>query len=199
LKIFNNHNASYFNFALAILIFLFISTGCEKNIEVIKSLGNIKELPEVSAQDFETIFSDSAKVKAKAVAKVMNLYNTPEKQYYEFPKGILVYQYDSLMEIEATIKADFTIYYNNKKIWEARNDVVAKNLKKNEQLYTEELFWDQNKGIIYSTKFTKIINSDGVFYGDGGFESNQDFTKWHLIGVKGTVNVKESESAQPNP
>jgi LPS export ABC transporter protein LptC len=199
LKIFKKHNARFFSYTLAILSILFILTGCEKNIEIIKSLGNFKELPEVSAEDFETLFSDSAKVKAKAVAKVMNLYNTPEKQYYEFPKGILVYQYDSLMEIEATIKADYAIYYNNKKIWEARNDVVAKNLKKNEQLYTEELFWDQNKGIIYSTKFTKIINSDGVFYGDGGFESNQDFTKWHLIGVKGTVNVKESESAQQNP
>jgi LPS export ABC transporter protein LptC len=199
LKILKNHNTIFFKHSLVILYILITLSGCEKNIEVIKSLGNVKILPAVSAQDMEVIYSDSAKIKMKVIAKSMNMYNSPEKQYKEFPKGILVFQFDSLLQVEATIKADYAIIRDNKKIWEARNDVVAKNLKKNEQLYTEELFWDQNRGIIYSTKFTKIINSDGVFYGDGGFQANQDLSKWHLIGVKGKVNIKENEDAKPNP
>lgn len=199
MKILKNHNTIFFKHSLVILYILITLSGCEKNIEVIKSLGNVKILPAVSAQDMEVIYSDSAKIKMKVIAKSMNMYNSPEKQYKEFPKGILVFQFDSLLQVEATIKADYAIIRDNKKIWEARNDVVAKNLKKNEQLYTEELFWDQNRGIIYSTKFTKIINSDGVFYGDGGFQANQDLSKWHLIGVKGKVNIKENEDAKPNP
>jgi LPS export ABC transporter protein LptC len=196
LKKSETHINLFFNYTIIIICGLLLLSGCEKNIEVIKSLGNIKVLPAVSAQDMEVLYSDSAKIKMKVTAKLMNMYNIPEKQYKEFPKGILVYQYDSVMQVEATIKADYAIIYDNKKVWEARNDVVAKNLKKNEQLFTEELFWDQTKGIIYSTKFTKIINSDGVFYGDGGFQANQDLSKWHLIGVKGKVNIKENGDAQ---
>ncbi len=170
-----DHITIFFGHILQFLFILLIMTGCEKNIEVIKSLGNVKVLPAVTAQDMEVLYSDSARIKMKVIAKLMNMYNSLDKQYKEFPKGILVYQYDSLMQVQATIKADYAIIRDNKKVWEAHNDVVAKNLKKNEQLYTEELFWDETRGIIYSTKFTKIINSDGVFYGDGGFEATQAF------------------------
>ena len=103
------------------------------------------------------------------------------------------------MHVIATITANYALYRENKKLWEARNDVVAKNFEKNEQLYTEELFWDQNKGILYSHKFTKIINADGVFYGDGGFTSKEDFSYWKLIGIKGKVNIKDNDSTQTNP
>ncbi|MBS1234211.1 MAG: hypothetical protein H6R34_775, partial [Bacteroidetes bacterium] len=44
---------------------------------------------------------------------------------------------------------------------------------------------------IYSDQFTKIINADGTFYGEKGFEARQDLSKWKLKGSKGTVNVKD--------
>jgi LPS export ABC transporter protein LptC len=185
----------YFNI---FLIFLGI-TGCENNIEVIKNITNVREIPSLSGENVEILYSDSGKVKMKVVARVLNKYNSPDKQYIEFPKGIIIYKYDSVFQIEASVKADWALYKEKLKLWEARDAVEAKNLKENEQLFTEELFWDQNKHIIYSKKFTKIINSDGVFYGDGGFESNESLSKWHLIGVKGKVNIKDSENGKTNP
>lgn len=178
------------------LLILLITESCENNIEVIKNLTSVKDIPAVSAQEMEIIYSDSAKVRMKVIAKVLNKFNTPEKQYIEFPKGIIIYQYDSGMQVTAIIQANYALYRENKKLWEARDDVIAKNLIKNEQLYTEELFWDQSKGNIYSTKFTKIINADGVFYGDGGFTSKEDFSYWKLIGIKGKVNIKENDSTK---
>lgn len=184
---------------IACILLLFCIIGCENNIEVIKNLTNVKEIPAVSAKDMEILYSDSSRIRFKVVAKVLNKYNTPEKQYIEFPSGIVLFKYDSLMQVVAIIKANFALYRENQKLWEARNDVEAKNLEKNEQLYTEELFWDQNKGIIYSNKFTKIINPDGVFFGDGGFTSKEDLSYWKLIGIKGKVNIKDSDSTQTNP
>jgi len=191
-----------FRFCLKLLLFLlvfFFIESCENNIEVIKNLTSVKDLPSVSAQEIEILYSDSAKIRIKVDAKVLNKYNTPEKQYFEFPQGITLYKYDSSLQVVAIIKANYALYRENVKLWEARDDVVAKNLEKNEQLYTEELFWDQNKGIIYSNKFTKIINPDGVFYGDGGFTSKEDLSYWKLIGIKGKVNIKDNDSTQTNP
>ncbi len=197
---FSTIRSPFFVHWLSFTICLFlILTGCENNIETIKNITNTKDLPQVSAEDMEILYSDSARVKMKIVAKQLDKYNSNEKDYIEFPKGIIVYQYDSALNIVSEISADYAIYRDKQKLWETRNDVVAKNLKKNEQLFTEELFWNQQKGTIYSTKFTKIINSDGVFCGDGGFTAKEDLSDWKLIGVKGTVNVKDQDSASQNP
>ncbi len=173
---------------LIIFSSVLVFSGCENNIEVIKSITNTKDIPVVSAQDVEIVYSDSSYMKFKAVAKVLNKFNSREKKYIEFPKGIIIYKYDTTMQIEAIIRANYAKYFEEKKLWEARNDVVALNLLKNEQLYTEELIWDQNKKIIFSNKFTKIINPDGVFYGDGGFNAKEDLSYWKLLGIKGKVN-----------
>lgn len=47
--------------------------------------------------------------------------------------------------------------------------------------------------MIYSKVFTKITNVDGVYYGEEGFESDQDFDNYKLIGSSGTVNVEDEE------
>jgi LPS export ABC transporter protein LptC len=178
-----------------------VNIGCENDIQVVNKISNTKELPVFSANNFEMVYSDSTKVKMKLTTKLANRYNIPEKQYWEFPKGIIVYQYDSAMKVVSTIKANYAIYRDNIKIWEARSNVVAKNLTKNEQLYTEELFWDQNKRLIYSTKFTKIINTENVLYGDQGFESKDDMSNWKLFGGKGkiTINEDEKNNEEQNP
>lgn len=183
-----------------LIVLIAIISGCENNIQQIKTITNLKEVPVISSDDMEIIYSDSAKVQFKVVTRQLSKYNTPEKQYVEFPKGMTVYKYDRNKNIEAIIKANYAIYYESQKLWEAHDNVEAKNLKKNEQINTEELFWDQTKGRIYSTKFTKIENADGVFTGEGGFESREDLTKWTLKGSKGKVNIKdEINNAQENP
>jgi LPS export ABC transporter protein LptC len=178
---------------------ILILNSCENNIEVINSLTNRKELPFVSANNAEGVYSDSGKVKFKMIAKEYEMYVNVDKPYTLFPKGLTVYLYDSLMQIESVINAQYAIYHQKEKLWEARNDVEAKNVKKNEQINTEEMFWDQNKAIIYSNKFTRIVNQDGVFTGEGGFIASETLSWWKLKGIKGTVNIKESDNNEKNP
>jgi LPS export ABC transporter protein LptC len=178
-----------------IILILFLGQiSCENNIEVVKNLGELKDAPMVSAQEVEILYSDSAKIKLRITAPEINRFTQPNKQYTEFPKGIKVEQFDTNLQVIAVIEAKYAIYYENKNLWEARNNVIARNLIKNEELNSEELFWDQAKGIIYSHKFARISNDDGVFYGEGGFEAKEDLSQWHMVGIKGKVNVKENFS-----
>jgi len=174
------------------IITVFIISSCENSIEVIRNIGNEKELPQVSADSIEILYSDSARVKIQIIAPSIVRYNLPNKMYTEFVKGLTVNQFDSAKNIEATITAEHAIYRDQEKLWKAWGNVLARNHKSGEELSTEELFWDQQKGIIYSTKFSRISNPDGVFYGDGGFEAKEDMSQWHMIGIKGSVNIKDN-------
>lgn len=183
------YNKVYIIFFISIV---FIISSCENNIEVIRNMGKEKDLPQVSADNIEILYSDSARVKIQIISPSIVRYNLPNKMYTEFSKGLTVNQYDTAHNIEATITAQHAVYRDQEKLWKAWGNVLARNHKSGEELSTEELFWNQEKGIIYSTKFSRISNADGVFYGDGGFEAKEDMSQWHMIGIKGSVNIKDN-------
>ncbi|MBN2350627.1 MAG: LPS export ABC transporter periplasmic protein LptC [Bacteroidales bacterium] len=172
------------------MIFLF---SCETDIEKINALTNIPQLADQTGIDVEVAYSDSGKLKSEFSTPELFKYSKAEEPYYEFPSGIFVKLYDNSEKLESTIEAKYAIYYFEKGLWEARNNVIAKNVQNGDRLDTEHLFWDTESRKIYSEKFSKIVNEDGVFYGENGFEADQDMTKWKLIGSKGTVTVKEDQ------
>lgn len=167
--------------------------SCENDIEKINTLTSLYNYPDLSGQKVEMIYSDSAKVRMKLIAEEIKQYSRTETPYIEFPKGIEVQFYNDTLGVTAQLNANYAIYYNKSKIWEARGNVIAKNYEKGEQLNSEELFWDENKEIIYSNIFSRIENKDGTFYGSNGFEADQKLTKWKLKGSRGTVRFKENE------
>ena len=180
-------------YLLALLTAVLSFTGCENDIEKINRLTEGSTFPKVTGTNIEIIFSDSAKVRVQILSPELAQYPDVERPYLEFPKGLEVFFYDDSMKIESSIRANYTIYYSEEKFWHATGDVVAQNLANGDQLNTEELFWDEEKELIYSNTFTKIQNEDGIFYGKNGFESNQNLNNWRLKGSSGTVNVRDEE------
>ena len=157
-------------------------------------------MPEISADNVEIIYSDSGFVRMKLEAKYIRQFSKVEDPYIEFPEGIYVRFYDDSLNVESEIRANYAIYHTDDKLWDARGNVVASNLKNGEKLNTEQLFWDENKKTIYSNSFSRIETQDGTFYGQDGFESNQRFSKWKLKSSRGTVNIKdEPPNEQENP
>ena len=172
---------------------LMIISGCENDIEKVNRLTEGANYPTIKGDNIEVIFSDSAKVKVQVLAPVFLQYNNAERPYVEFPEGVEVYFYDDSLRIESQVRADHATYYNEEKLWHATGNVVAKKLTNGDQLNTEELFWDEEKELIYSNTFTRIQNEDGTFYGKDGFESHQNLNNWQLKGSSGTVNVRDEE------
>lgn len=175
------------------LTLIFFTLSCENDIEKINALTNELNMPEQTGFDVEVTYSDSAKIIGKLFAPELYKHTKDKEPYIEFPKGIKVIFYDDNEKFESYIRANWAIFHEKEELWEVRNDVVARNVQKGEQLNTEQLFWDQKLGIIYSKKFSKIVNEDGTFYGENGFESKEDLSKWKLIGSKGTVNVSDEQ------
>ncbi|MFO7935805.1 MAG: LPS export ABC transporter periplasmic protein LptC [Bacteroidales bacterium] len=177
----------------ALILGMILSAGCENDIERINMLTDETVRPRIEGSNVEVIYSDSATVKVQILAPSYRQFSETEEPYMEFPEGIEVFFYNDSMEIESEIRADHTIYYPEEGLWHASGNVVAKQLDNGDALNTEELFWDEEKHIIYSNTFTRIQNEDGTFYGKRGFESDQALTNWQLKGSSGTVNVQDEE------
>ncbi len=182
---------------LPVLILAGSVISCKNDIETINALNNEIKLPDQSGFNIEITYTDSGRIQGKIYAAEVNKYDRGEEPYVEFPKGMKAVFYDSLERPYAYIKANYAILYEKKQLWEARNQVVAENQLNHDKLETEQMFWDQKEERIYSEKFTRLTNADGISYGEGGFESRQDMSKWRLKGSSGTLNVTNDNLNEP--
>jgi len=178
---------------IVLLLALWLTSSCENDIERINMLTSEIEMPTVSGSNVKVIYSDSAKVKVQILAPVYKNYPSAERPYMEFPDGMEVYFYDDSLMIESEIRADYTIYYTKERLWKATGNVYAHRLTNGDALNTEELFWDEEKQLIYSNVFTRIQNEDNILYGKEGFEAQQNLDNWFLKGTSGEIVVPDEE------
>lgn len=176
-----------------LLMLSLLLLGCENDIERINMLTEQSEIPILKSKNIEVIYSDSAKVKVHIIAPAYQSFPDVERPYDEFPEGMEVYFYDDSMKIESEIRADYTIYYPQEKLWHATGNVIARRLDNGDALNTEELFWDMESEIIYSDSYTRVHNEENILYGKKGFKSDQNLSNWQLIGSSGTINVQDEE------
>ena len=132
------------------------------------------------------------------VTPLVEGYSLAREPYREFRKGVKIttYKDDSLSTVDAVLTANYAIYYENRKLWEAKgNVVVVKSDGKN--LYTQQLFWNQQTKKIYSNVDSKIVQNDGrdVFIGEG-FESDEEFKDWRFRRMKGRMEVEVKPTEQ---
>jgi LPS export ABC transporter protein LptC len=179
---------------LIVLVSIIYLGSCKNEIGQIADLTKDLNLPNQSGKNYEVQYTDSGRLQLKFKAPIVTRFVKKEGgPYYEFPAGIEVIFYDKDANPESKVTSGYAKYFEVKNLWEARDSVVARNLKTNERLDTEQLFWDMNKKLVYSEVFTKITNIDGVYYGEKGFEAAQDMKKYKLIGSSGSMNLKDEE------
>lgn len=178
----------------AILLF----SACENDIEKIKPFTAPENLPEVEATNIETMFTDSGEVrfflKAPRLLRFENRGN--EKSFIEFPDGIELVKYDQNNEIISSITADYAKQFEKEKRWEAKNNVVATNVR-GDTLKTEHLIWEEEQERIHTEEFVKIIRPDQIITGIG-FESDQSLQNWRIKNPKGTIYVDVDNNENSN-
>jgi LPS export ABC transporter protein LptC len=169
----------------------FLFTSCENKIPEIKIYSKEIEPPRITAEGFEMLFSDSSVIRFKLQTPELVSHDNEKEPYTEFPKGVKIEKYDANMKIISSITAQYAKNFVKDDRWEAKNNVVAVNLN-GDTLKTEYLVWDTKKEKIYSDQFVKIIRKDQIITGVG-FESNQDFTAYHIKNPSGHVYVNVGE------
>ena len=143
--------------------------------------------PLIENQDVVTLYSDSAKLLIKLQAPVQQEFENGDGV---FPKGLYVEFYEKPGQITSTLKANYARQDRNKDIYQAKGNVIVNNLAKREKLETEELFWDKNKGEIYTDKFVKVTTAEEVLMGQG-LRANQDFSRYRILKPTGIIDLKE--------
>lgn len=176
-----------------LLLLALVLAGCENDIERINMITDESEAPTIQGTNIRVIYSDSARVKVQIQAPAYKQYPTAERPYMEFEEGLEVYFYNDSAKIESEIRADYTIYYMEERLWHATGNVVAQQFESGDALYTDELFWNENEELIYSDSYTRVISEDNILYGKNGFRSHENLSNWQLIGSSGTINVQDEE------
>jgi len=121
-------------------------------------------------------------------------YSMAHDPYREFRKGIKITIYDENTGAEsATLTANYAIFYEDRKLWEAKGDVVATN-SDGRQLFTSQLFWNQATHKVYSNVDSKIVDGDEVHHCEG-FESDEAMKDWTYRKLKGVTYIEDSDLA----
>ncbi len=180
-----------FQFFLLLIILGLGSVSCENDLEVVQALNDPEKVPDATVEKSEILYYDSAQLKVKIQSPILLRFSLVKEPYYEFPQGIHVQFYDSLKNVKAEVKSKYAIFKEKQKLWEARKDVIVVS-KDGKQLNTEQLFWDQNKKIIYSDKFCRVTTPTANLTGNK-FIASEDFSSYELSQVQGPLKVKDEE------
>lgn len=179
------------SFTASSIVLLAVSLwACESNKpEEIKAITGLEDIPTLIVTKLETTINDSGMVKYRFLTPEMAQYDKKESPYTEFPQGLNVIMYDARGQIDARIKSNYAKFLSNEKLWELKNNVEAVN-QKGDVLNTEQLFWDQNKKLIYSNLFTKVTTKTEILTGIG-FEANERFTTYTFRQPQGIFDIEE--------
>ncbi len=164
--------------------------------KVLSAKVSLETLMSESSDTLTVIVSENGRPSYRFFAPLVEGYSLAREPYREFRKGVSIVTYldDSLRMVDATLCANYAIYYSNLNLWEAKGDVVV--IKHDgKELYTQQLFWNATTKRIYSNVDTKIVDtsSDDLYVGEG-FESDEDMKQWSFRKMKGRMRVDVSQT-----
>lgn len=182
-------------------VLILFSSGCESTQRELDRISK-KQLAVEEAKNVESYLSQGGKAKARLTAPLMIRY-TSDSPRVEFPQTLHTEFFLDPEKLKAQgINIDTNIVEShiyskygkytefNNKVY-LRDSVLAFNVLKKDTLWCDELWWDQEKKIIYTQSRFRFKTHDGQdMKGDGkntGFEAKQDFSEYTLFKSKGTM------------
>jgi LPS export ABC transporter protein LptC len=169
------------------LLFIIISfgvIGCSQTDlkEPVEYTGPLRE-----AENVENYNSENEQIKSKLTAELVYDFANGNR---EFPKGVYIEMYNEFGRLQTTLRANYAEYIKVEDRWRGQGKVEVKNIEKNEQLNTEELFWNPKTKKIYTDKFVTIRLQGDVIYGEG-LDANQDLSDYAIAEPKGEFEVND--------
>lgn len=181
------------SFAIAFLsaVFIVSFTACSTDMKEIQKLTEEEELPVLTVRGLRSVYTTNGNLKMLLTAPKLLRFDQADKSYFEFPEGCRINLYNENLEAESSLKADYAIYHEKEQNAKAQGNVVITNTN-GSILRTEELFLTRAEEKIYSVKPVTITYSDGsIIQGEGGFQSNFDFTIYRFTKVTGIQEIQE--------
>ncbi|MBS1544249.1 MAG: LPS export ABC transporter periplasmic protein LptC [Bacteroidetes bacterium] len=168
-------------FCLLLLVFL---SSCNKKetAQPVEYTGPLRE-----AQDVDVLYAEKDRIKVKMKAKRVLEYKNGDQ---EFPDGLYLEFYSEAGVLASTLRANHAFFFKEENKWKGRGNVEARNIEKQQQLNTEELYWLPATKKIFTEKFVTIKLENEVLYGTG-LDAMQDLSTYTIKEPQGTIEVKD--------
>jgi LPS export ABC transporter protein LptC len=150
--------------------------------------------PLMESTDVEILYSSQGIVLTKIYTAQMVQYENGDKFC---PAGMYATCYDKEKKIIGTLRANTVYHYANSDLWELKGDVEVKGYYKGEdqQLNTEELYWNLKTKEIYTDSFIRLETPNELLTGKG-FQALQDLSYYTLAMPEGYIGADESNWKQ---
>ena len=143
--------------------------------------------PLTEAEDVDMLYTEKDQIKVKMKAKKANELQNGDR---EFPEGIYLEFFDENGKLKSTLVANKAYYFKQEDKWRGRGKVEVKNIEKNQQLNTEELFWKPETKKIFTDKFVTIKTDSEILYGTG-LDATENLSTYTITNPEGEIDVKE--------
>ena len=151
--------------AFAVTTFV-ISCKGEKESEPL----DLSTLPVQTVQGMKAVQSSNGLLQMRMESKLLQRFENDSVSYELFSQGFDVYAYNEEGELETQIKSDVAKHTTTKKKeekWEAYGNVVITNFLKGERMETDTLYWDKEKGRIFTHCLVRMYSPSGYMQGFG--------------------------------
>ena len=173
------HRNTNITIALGVMVMFLLFSACSgRKKELGKAITERDSLPVMDTRGVTTLISDSGVTRYRIVTEEWLVFDRKNPPHWAFEKGVYLENFDSLFQVEASVKSDTAYFFNKEGLWKLMGNVHIQNLK-GEKFDTQLLYWDQNKQKVYSDKFIRIEQPDRIITGRG-FESNQQMTVYTI-------------------
>jgi LPS export ABC transporter protein LptC len=193
----SDHSKYLFPIAALLMGCFFVITSCENDMKEVEGLYK-KKIGVEEANKIESYLSQDGYVKAKLVAPYMLRYQA-DSPYIEFPRTLHVDFFDSLINRESYLDADYGKYFEFERKVLLRDSVLVINIKNGDTLRTQKLWWDQNKSEFYTDDTAYIFQRDKVIVAADGLRAAQNLTNINFRNSSGTLTVPKGDSTAAQP
>jgi len=158
-------------------------------MQEVQDLGK-KKLGIEEARSIEGYISQGGQMKAKLTAPFM-VSHQEDSATIEFPNSLHVdFFADSSLTVESQLFAKYGRYNQNIGRVYLRDSVIAFNIK-GDTMRSDDLYWDQAKGIFYTDTHVRIRTATEKLDGSG-LVADQNFSWWTLKQATGPMLIPDS-------
>ena len=177
-------------FAVVVMLLLFMASCGKENKEVVEVTFDPENTYTLRTTDVSSLISDSGITRYRMNAKEWLVFGKAKEPYSYFPQGVCVEKFDSLFNVEASVKADTAYYWDKKGLYKLIGHVGILS-QEGKKLNTSILYFDQKEDQIYTDEYFELEEGDKIITGIG-FKSNQNMTKYKIFNSQGTFPVSDT-------
>ena len=177
-------------FAVVVMLLLFMASCGKENKEVVEVTFDPENTYTLRTTDVSSLISDSGITRYRMNAKEWLVFGKAKEPYSYFPQGVYVEKFDSLFNVEASVKADTAYYWDKKGLYKLIGHVSILS-QEGKKLDTSILYFDQKEDQIYTDEYFELEEGGKIITGIG-FKSNQNMTKYKIFNSQGTFPVSDT-------